>query len=90
VIFTHDQVRPESFAARVLRHGHDAQLWIDVSYGPGERGRRRPSAPPRASHLRKPLGSFVAVARTSFSSVNFTTYSTQESLKVTLRFSYGL
>jgi hypothetical protein len=90
VMFEHDQVRPESFAARVLRHGHDVQLWIDVSYGLGERGAMRPATPPRAWHLRKPLGPFVAVARASFLSVDFTTYSTKESLKVTLRFSYGL
>jgi hypothetical protein len=90
VIFQHDQVRPDSFAVRVLRHGRDVQLWIDVSFGPGERGGMRLARPPRPWQLRKPMGPFVAVARASFSSVDFTTYSTRESVKVTLRFSYGL
>jgi hypothetical protein len=88
-IFLHDQVRPESFAVRVLEHGGDVQLWIDVSYGHGEWD-GRPSSRVRARHLRKPLGPFLAVARASFEAVDFITYSTKQSLKVTLRFSYGL
>jgi hypothetical protein len=88
-IFVHDQVRPDSFAVRVLQHGGNVQLWIDASYGPGE-FRDRTLRRVRARHLRKPLGPFLAIARASFPAVDFTTYSTKQSLKVTLRFSYGL
>lgn len=88
-IFVHDQVRPESFAVRVLRHGDDALLWIDVSFGHDGEG-VRPTAFPRPRQLRKPLAPYLAIARASFSAVDFITDSTEHSVKVTLRFSYGL
>ncbi|MET0990178.1 MAG: hypothetical protein ABWY54_05990 [Glaciihabitans sp.] len=87
--FVPDQVRPESFAVRVLRHGDDALLWIDVSFGHDGKG-VRPTASPRPRQLRKQLAPYLAIARASFSAVDFITYSTEHSLKVTLRFSYGL